>query len=286
LTAVACSVLAHACLLAVHFAAPNAFHIKPADPGLEVILVNAKREHPPVSADALAQANLDGGGDADAGRAASPLPDMQMVENGDGIKSVQRRITELEQVARNVLAQTTRAQQHAPVSQVERPAPDPNGADEAETQKTIARKTAEIAERLSDQNRRPRHTYIFPATREAGYAMYYKGMQKRVEEIGTLDFPKSGGRKLYGSVMLSIPVFQDGTIYEKDGGPKVEASSGNPELDRAALAIARRSAPFGKFPATMRSPSGDDVWIVITTFIFSHDEKLHTDLRTRGNIEP
>ncbi|MGH8855602.1 MAG: energy transducer TonB, partial [Telluria sp.] len=48
------SVLAHAALLAVRFAAPDAFRQQPADPGLEVILVNAKHANAPAKADALA----------------------------------------------------------------------------------------------------------------------------------------------------------------------------------------------------------------------------------------
>ena len=75
--AIAFSVLVHGALLAVRFAAPDAFHFQPADPGLEVILVNAKHDKKPVKAQALAQANLDGGGNADAGRAKSPLPDLR-----------------------------------------------------------------------------------------------------------------------------------------------------------------------------------------------------------------
>jgi protein TonB len=67
--AIAVSLLAHGALLAVRFAAPDAFKFHPADPGLEVILVNAKHDKKPLKADALAQANLDGGGNANSGRA-------------------------------------------------------------------------------------------------------------------------------------------------------------------------------------------------------------------------
>ncbi len=72
--AIAISLIAHGALLAVRFAAPNTAR-KPFDPGLEVILVNAKHDKKPLKAEALAQANLDGGGNAERGRAKSPLPD-------------------------------------------------------------------------------------------------------------------------------------------------------------------------------------------------------------------
>ena len=133
--------------------------------------------------------------------------------------------------------------------------------------------SAEITQRISDENKRPRKTFISPSTREVGYAMYYKAMQRRIEETGTLNFPQQNGRKLYGELVVYIPVFQDGSIYEKEGGPHVERSSGNPALDKAALRIVRRAAPFGKFPANMRSSDKDDLWIVITRFKFTPRRK-------------
>jgi protein TonB len=281
--AVACSVLLHAALLVVHFTAPDAFRLQPADPGLEVILVNAKHARAPVKADALAQANLDGGGNADAGRAQSPLPDLRKIENGDSIQALKRRIAALE-AQQNVLA---RARQStfatAPVTQQDKPDPSRDGADNTDAAKAIARMTAEITERIADENKRPRKTFISPSTREAGYALYYKAMQKRVEEVGTLNFPQQDGRKLYGELVVYIPVFQDGTLYDKEGGPHIERSSGNRQLDQAALAIVRRAAPFGRFPPNMRSSDRDDLWIVITRFRFTREEKLQADLRAQGD---
>ncbi len=278
--ALAASVAAHALLLAVRFAAPEVFRMQPADPGLEVILVNAKHANAPAKADALAQANLEGGGAQDAGRSKSPLPDLRRNENGDSIKALQRRIAELEQLQQNVL---TRVQQSsfaaAPVRDKDKPDPNRNGQDEVDTARQIARMTAEITQTIEDQNRRPKRTHISPSTRQVGYALYYKAMQKRVEEIGTLNFPQQNGRKLYGELVVSIPVFQDGSLYQKEGGPRVERSSGNPALDKAALEIVRRAAPFGSFPQNMRSVGKDDLWIVITRFTFTREEKMKAELQ-------
>jgi protein TonB len=80
-------------------------------------------------------------------------------------------------------------------------------------------------------------------------------------------------------LVLYIPIFQDGTLYMKEGGPRVERSSGNPDLDQAALNIVRRSAPFGKFPDNMRSVGKDDVWEIITRFNFTRDDALQTETR-------
>ena len=280
MVAIAFSVAAHAALLAVRFVAPDAFKIEPADPGLEVILVNAKHAKRPLKADALAQANLDGGGQADAGRSKSPLPDMRKTDNGDSLKAMQRKIAEIEAVQQNLLARARQSNYKTPpVTDKDKPDPNRTGADLLESSRAIARATAEISTLIEDQNKRPKKTYITPSTQEVGYALYYKAMQKRVEEIGTLNFPQVDGRKMYGELVVYIPIFQDGTIYLKDGGARIEKTSGNPALDKAALAIVRRAAPFGRFPPNMLSADRDDLWVIITRFKFTRDEKLETNLR-------
>lgn len=279
------SLLAHAVTFSVHFVAPRAFRVEPTDPGLEVILVNAKHARAPLKAEALAQANLDGGGNADLGRAKSPLPDMRKVEMGDSVKAAKRRIAELEQKQKNLLSQVSKASDFStpPVTEKSRPDPTPTGADLLESSKAIARMAAEISETIDDQNKRPKKTFITPSTREVGYADYYKTMQKRIEDIGTLNFPQQNGRKLYGELVVYIPVFQDGTIYQKDGGARVEKSSGNPALDAKALEIVRRAAPFGRFPPKMLSNDKDDLWVIITRFKFTREEKMEANLSGGGH---
>ena len=277
--AIAFSVVAHAALLAVRFVAPDAFKLQPADPGLEVILVNAKHAQRPLKAEALAQANLDGGGQVEAGRSKSPLPDMRKSEDGDSVKAAQRRIAELQEIQQNLLTRVRASTFNAaPVTEKDKPDPTRTGADLLESSKAIARQAAEIDTRIVDENKRPKKTFITPSTQEVGYAMYYKSMQKRVEEVGTLNFPQANGRKLYGELILEIPIFQDGTIYLKDGGVHVRKSSGSQALDNAALAIVRRAAPFGRFPPNMLSADKDDLWVIITRFKFTREEVLKANL--------
>ena len=276
--AIAASLLLHAALLAVRFVAPDRFRFEPLDPGLEVILVNAKHAAKPLKADALAQANLDGGGNAEAGRAKSPLADLHKVEDGQAVKLMERRSAEVEEQRKHLMSTTAAASFNvAPVTEKSKPDPLTHGADADVTNKVLARLTAEVVQTIDDQNKRPRKTYITPSTREVGYAMYYTEMTKRIEKIGTLNFPNQNGRKLYGELIVSIPVFQDGTIYEKEGGVYIKKTSGNKVLDAKAIDIVRRSAPFGRFPPKMLSSDKDDLWVIITTFKFTHMERLETE---------
>jgi len=70
--------------------------------------------------------------------------------------------------------------------------------------------------------------------------------------------------------------------YNQDGfkeeGISVAKSSGNPALDRQAVAIVRSSAPFGGFPAEMRKRV--DIQDVVATFKFTR-AGLETRLQTR-----
>ena len=43
--------------------------------------------------------------------------------------------------------------------------------------------------------------------------------------------------EIAGELVVSIPVFQVGSLYQKEGGARIERSSGNPALDKAALDI-------------------------------------------------
>lgn len=283
--AFAASVLVHGALLAVRFTVPDAFNFKPVDPGLEVILVNAKHDRKPIKADALAQANLDGGGNADAGRSKSPLPDMRRSLDGDSVKAMQRRIQELEQQQR-MLAQLNKKSPDALYSATEQvksreTMPQPTGADAEDSAREIARQAAEIAKRIEDENKRPKKTFISPSTREVGYAMYFNGVRERIEKFGTLNFPQRDGKKLYGELTISVSIFQNGQIYDKDPnqGITVDRSSGNRELDEAARRIVRRAAPFGAFPKNMRSNGKDDVWIMTTRFKFTREHGLETDIQ-------
>ncbi len=276
--AIAVSLLVHAVVLSVRFAAPDAIRMKPLATGLDVILVNARQQAAPLEAEALAQANLDGGGNADAGRARSPLPNLGQVTEGTQLEMQRRRVAELEARQRRLLAQLSKQSAQAMPSgeQVERP--DINGRDvrSVEEIQQMARREAEIARDIHDYNRRPLKMQLTPSTREVAYALYYTALQKKIEQTGTLHFPQRDGKKLYGELIVYIPVYQDGSLYDKEGGPRIERSSGDAALDSAAIAIVRRAAPFGGFPPQLRRDGREHVWEIITRFAFTREQQLET----------
>ena len=276
--AIAVSLLLHGALLALRFSPPEIPKTRPLASNLEIILVNARHDKAPRKADALAQANLEGGGQADSGRAKSPLPNLQQSVDGNYLETQRRRIAELEQQQNRLLTQWSALSRDKVRTADKDFRQRTERSPVAETFDSIAlaRREAEIARNVADYNKRPLKTQLTPNTREVAYALYYTALQKQIEQTGTRYFPQHDGKKIYGELIVYIPVYQDGSLYDKEGGPRIERSSGNPLLDRAALAIVRRAAPFGHFPRTATADGKTHVWEIITRFRFTRDDVLET----------
>ena len=276
--AVTSSLLLHAVLLSIRFVRPDDASPGLMNRGLEVILMNTADQRVPLHADALAQVNLDGGGNADRGRATSPLPDSGRYAEGSLLQMQRQRLAELEQQQARLFVQLSANKTESVLSRPQPAKTTDNGrAPETEAATTLlARREAEIAREIADYNKRPVKTQLTPSTRKVEYAMYYTALQQRIEQTGTRYFPERDGKKLYGELIVYIPVFQDGSIYEKDGGPRIERSSGHAALDQAALSIIRRAAPFGQFPAALRRDGKTHVWEIVTRFHFTRDLTLES----------
>src|SRR5690606_39213446 len=103
------SIGVHATALAIRFVDPEFLRVRAADPPLEVVLVNARSETRPSKAEALAQANLDGGGTNESGRRTSPLLNTFQMRDGDALESARRTVQQLEEEQRKLLAQLEKA---------------------------------------------------------------------------------------------------------------------------------------------------------------------------------
>ena len=241
------SIGAHAALLGLHVGDPGRFDRLFRESPLEVILVNARSPEAPAKAQAIAQANLAGGGDAAAGRATSPLPPSPTSAVGDAADDTpQRRLEQLQETEQQLLHATAPRGRDAAVTEPQR---DAAGTDRARAGGAPApgasRRSAEIEKQVNEQNARPRKRYVSPATTEAVYALYYDALRRRIEDRGTRNFPESRGRKLYGELTMNVTVDAEGrAARDRDRAP-VRSK----ELDRRAVAIVAAAAPFGRFTA-------------------------------------
>ncbi|MBT9502049.1 MAG: TonB family protein [Burkholderiaceae bacterium] len=266
------SVAVHAALLTVRFVDPEGFNRVFKDTPLEVVLVNSRSETAPVKAQALAQANLNGGGMAESGRATSPLPPSTVMEVGETTELQRAQIDKLQEQQQQLLAQIRRELALLPAPDPARDKGSPKARDQDERRRQLVQLLAEIEKRVNAENARPRKRYVSPATQEVVYAQYYDALRRRIEERGTRDFPEHRGKKLYGELTMNIHVDLRGRVIETD----IVASSGNKQLDRRAVAIVRAAGPFGLFTQAMRQ--GAEVLVITSKFRFTREDGLETSL--------
>jgi len=260
----------HAALLTLRIVAPERFDRILEDSPLEVVLVNARGKEPPVKAQALAQANLQGGGEAAAGRATSPLPPSATAEIGEATEEQHAQLTELQNTQRQLLAQVKHELAILPAPDPRKEARSEQARQQAERRRQLIQLLAQIEKRINEENVRPRRHYVSPATREVVYAKYYDRMRRRIEERGTRDFPTYQGRKLYGELTLNISVDQTGHVVQVD----VVQGSGNELLDHRAVALVQACAPFGDFTAAMRRSA--EVLVITSRFRYTREDGLET----------
>ncbi len=246
--AIGISLLVHGLLLSLHFAFPEASKVA-REKALDIILVNARSARAPSDAQALAQANLDGGGNTDENRRAkTPLPPTAQQVTGSDLQQMRRRVQELEAAQQKMLAQArSLARVAAAETRSEQPAPATplSGLDLADAARAMARLEGEISKSVDEYNKRPQKKFIGARTKEYGLAPYFDAWKQKIERIGTLNYPEQARGKLYGRVVIFVELnVEDGSIYSAE----ISRSSGHKVLDQAALRILRMAAPFGPIP--------------------------------------
>lgn len=262
----------HAALLTVRIVDPEGFNRIFQDTPLEVVLVNAHSNEKVDKAQAIAQRTLAGGGEAEKGRATSPLPPSALTSIGDAAEEEQRRIEEMQQQQMLMLAQLKKTLAAMPPADPKLARTNPEAAAREEKRRQLVKLLAEIEKRINEENARPKKRYISPSTREEVYAVYYDSLRRKIEERGTHNFPELAGRKLYGELTMIVTVNHDGSVLDTE----VVESSGNSVLDRRAASIARAAGPFGRFNAAMRGKA--DQIVVVSRFKFTRDDTLETRL--------
>jgi len=278
--ALAASLLLHGGLLTLRLVDPNRFDRLFQDTPLEVILVNSRSTEAPTKATALAQANLAGGGEMEAGRATSPLPPSKLMEVGEAVETQHTQIAQLKEQEQQLLTQVRRELAQMPAPNPQRDKGSEAAREQAERRRALVQLLAEIEKRVNEESARPRKRYISPATREVVYALYYDNLRHRIEERGTRDFPEHKGRKLYGELTMNIHVDQRGRVIETD----IVAPSGDANLDRRAVAIVRAASPFGNFTPAMRQ--GAEVLVITSRFRFTREDGLETSVSGSSSSNP
>ncbi len=273
---IAVSIFLHAVLLTIQFRFPEALRWKSASQPLEVILVNSKTRDKPSRAKALAQANLDGGGNTDEKRrAATAAPVTNPRNPGADLAETQRRQRELESQQQRLLAINrevgAKAPTEAPRQTSENAPPQVSGRDMADRSLAILNLQAQIARQTQAYQERPRKRFIGANAREYRFAQYEEDWRAKIERVGTLNYPAEARGKLYGVLRLTVTIRPDGTVESID----LDRSSGLKVLDQAAFRIVQLAAPFAVFPADIRKDT--DLLVITRAWFFAQGDKVWTE---------
>ncbi|MBL8515391.1 MAG: energy transducer TonB [Betaproteobacteria bacterium] len=244
---------------------------------LEVVLVNSKSAKRPDKADALAQANLDGGGNVDdKRRAKSPFPNLpEERKTAEDVKQADVRVKQMEQELKQLM---TQANSRAKVVQAEMNnapsgVPDPaTTADLIKRNQEIERLEAQISREYQAYQQRPKRTFVGARTMESRFATYVDGWRVKVERVGNINYPQEArDRNIQASLQMTVAIKANGDIENIE----ISRSSGHKFLDRAAMRIVRMSGPFEPFPPALKKDT--DVLHITRTFFFTKEEVLQTE---------
>jgi len=271
--ALACSLGLHAFLLfGVGFKLPDPRNLAKSLQPLEVVLVNSKSRSRPDQADALAQANLDGGGNTEEDqRAKSPFP---LMDDGKKFTPEQaaQRVYLLEQEAKRLMTQIKSLQSVAPDKRITRKTSDTHAKDLVQRSLEIARLEAQITKDYNAYQKLPRRRFIGARTREYRFAQYVEDWRIKVERIGNLNYPEAARQKrIFGSLVLTVSIRADGHLDSVE----VSRSSGKSLLDAAAIRIVKLSAPFAPFPPDIRKDT--DILSITRTWTFTEANNLQSE---------
>jgi protein TonB len=236
-------------ILGVTFSSPGS-RVDDQAPGLEVILVNDQAPSVARNPDALylSERSQKGSGNTlKRERALIPKSSVMPVEragipSGDGLAAQQagRDAGEEELIATHVaapkilyFAAPTAASVPAELPLLLEKRPD------------LAMTPNDDGVELRMRGEAKQQLWIAADTRESDVAVYLDSWRRKIERVGTMNFPDVARRqKLSGTPVIEVTIGADGKLLET----VVRRSSGHAEIDEAAMRILKLAAPFDPFP--------------------------------------
>jgi protein TonB len=267
------SLCIHAAVLAIHFSAPQRAAATQTTM-LEVTLVNARTEAAPIAPKLLAQNQINGGGQADAGSAASPLPHTaELSADQIVLAALQKRQAELEAEQQQLYTQLE-AQQKVLLARkfpdFFQDSADPGTDNSAQQSLILNAEISAIKERIERYNARPRQQFTGPSAMAVDYAEYVEAWRTKIELLGTEHYPSEARGKVYGKLQLTVYIKKNGELARIE----INQPSEHAVLNLAAQRIVQLAAPFSPLPASVAKNT--DLLVITRTWHFV-DNQLSTD---------
>lgn len=242
-------------------------------PTLDITLVQTASDTPPEEADYLAQEKQRGGGNTRERVRAEPEPTQPSIVEQPAPS--QQTTPPAAPPAPESSAPQVLTRQRAPEKTAEQsaapqaPTPAPISAAE------LMQRSREIA-RLEARLESARNVYskkdskvLTANTRKAADAAYLNAWIRKVEQIGSLNYPDEARRRnLSGELELEVTLNADGSLLDIT----LLRSSGHEVLDEAARRIVRLAAPFAAVPANVLD--GDSELRIRRRWRFTTEDQL------------
>jgi protein TonB len=236
-------------ILGITFGATREYSSDDAAAGLEVVLVNERAPTAAQNPNAryLSQRTQVGSGNSLQGdRTLIPRSSLMPVDrlgipNGDGLASVEAGSDAGEDPLIATHAASVKILYFA----------SSNEASQASELPLLLEKRPDVAMTPNDDGVQLRmrgeskhQLWIAADTRESDVAVYLDSWRRKIERVGTMNFPDIARRKkLSGTPVIEVTIGADGKLLNA----QVRHTSGHAEIDEAALRILKLAAPYDRF---------------------------------------
>ena len=206
-------------------------------------------------ADYLAQRSQTGSGELTAGerptRSLGANNPLTRPGNPNGVDTRDGRMRELASSDEFLLTRSLSPEQ---LDALPRPNDSPASIDQTAADLIAGPSLTTLATEVDTQAELPnyeqRELIASPSTRESTIATYLSAWRSRIEHIGTLNFPvHASAPEDADNPTLEVVIDADGRLVDVI----VRRSSGNADLDQAALTILGMAAPFEPLPPAVRA---------------------------------
>lgn len=248
-------------------------------PGLEITLVQSQTSKKIEDADFLAQANQEGGGESqEIEKPSSPVD--PMLASGE-VGEISEVVPETEMATatdpqkKEILTATSKSEHKIALQKASEDIPTDRrnitSKQLLKQSKVMARLSAEVDVARKVTSNKPKKKFVTAQTKEYRFASYEESWRKKVERIGTLNFPDKAARAgLTGTLRMSVTVAADGSVKDI----KITKYSGHKILDDAAIRIVKMGAPYPRFPEEIAKDT--DQLVIVRTWQFLSGKKLKT----------
>ncbi|MEO1574195.1 MAG: TonB family protein [Pseudomonadota bacterium] len=256
-----------------------------AAPSIEVVLVQSRNQKnvTPDEALYLAEQSLSGSGTTtEQVRARSQMATAQLANNA-GAEDGNALTDELREAAPDsVSLVAARAHSNFSVSALQEQ--NEESAERTERARLMREQAAqdELVEEIDQvtelHSDTLRELYVAVNTRQSNVARYLALWKKKIEQVGTLNFPSDALLDgLSGNPTLEVAIRSDGALHDV----RIRESSSHKRIDQSALRIVRLASPFDPFPNEVRRQY--DILRFVYVWEFVGGRRTGGRLRTEAN---